>query len=682
MPKKIVCIIAACLIIFSFSGGKSLAQNSLEFISTGLPSVGNGPTLSAQTITFYNNIPFNGSSYYPNYITATFSLSNQQYLSNVISPGAGTCMGASTSSSSTAASSAIFNRMDNDSGPNDNMFASTISGVGGINVTLNHSVKFYSSVNFLQMINAPTTGKYYYCDISITFSRPVSDPILHVVGLGGGTGSLGFTTDLELASFSAKSTMVSLSKIAGNSTLGVSGNTILNTSNTFNNSSTSSSASGSILINGEAITTLRFKQYIRGDGVTPVWANANTNRGEVFSLALSVPSYEISGNVFNDGDGLLDNKLDGNKISSIDGAPLFISLLDEASKLITTNAVLTDGNFSITATRSKYYLILTTTPTGSTTSALYPGWLNIDNLAGKGTSFNTRSGKSDLILVAGADIGDVNFSLNKRPNTDNRSQIIPKPVNGVISAGTIARSISGYDFEDGILDNTDTIIIKALPLMGTMSYNNLPVSVSQLITGFNPSLLSFSGIPDDAVSVSFKYAFKDTLGYESRTAATYTLSWEPLHDEIFGKVEAVIANGMLQIGWTTIKEIECDHFDVEISKDSLNYVKIGKVNSQATGGSSLSEINYEFEYADNGALCLSGISMSVVFVLSLFVKRRRAVYFIVLITGLYFFIAAASCSKKDVIPDEKKSCNFSVRIAHVDEDGVKTYSFIAPVIKK
>lgn len=682
MPKKIVCIIAACLIIISFSGGKSLAQNSLEFILSSLPSTGNGPTTNDQVVTLYNNMPFNGVAYYPSYITATFSLSNQQYTSGSISPGAGTVMGSSTSNTPIAATYAIFTRMDGHSGPTDNMFSSTITGSGGIDVTTNQAVRFFSSVNFLHAANAATNGRYYYCDISITFSKPVSDPILHVVGLGGGFGSLGYTTDLELVSFNAKSTALSFSKISGNSILGVSGNTIFNSSPTYNSSSTSLSASGSILINGEGITSVKFKQYIKGDGKATQWSNATGNAGEVFMLGLSVPSYEISGNVFNDGDGLLDNKLDGNKISSIDGAPLFISLLDEAGKLITTNAVLTDGNFSITTTRSKYYLILTTTPTGSTTSALYPGWLNIDNLAGKGTSFNTRFGKSDLILVAGADIGDVNFSLNKRPNTDNRSQIIPKPVNGVISAGTIARSISGYDFEDGILDNTDTIIIKALPLMGTMSYNNFPVSVSQLITGFNPSLLSFSGIPDDAVSVNFKYAFKDTLGYESRTAATYTLSWEPLHDEIFGKVEAVIANGMLQISWTTIKEIACDHFDVEISKDSLNYVKIGKVNSQATGGSSLSEINYEFEYADTGALCLSGISMSVVFVLSLFVKRRRAVYFIVLITGLYFFIAAASCSKKDVITDEKKSCNFSVRIAHVDKDGVKTYSFIAPVIKK
>jgi len=679
MRKNHIYPIAAYFILMPFLCSKSLAQNSLEFISTGLPSAGNGPTLNAQTITFYNNIPFNGHSYYPNYITATFSLSNQQYISNAISPGAGTSMGASTSSSSTASGSAIFNRMDSHSGPTDDLFASTVTGSGGINCTVNHAIRLYSSVNFLQAINAPTTGKYYYCDITITFSKPISDPILHVVGLGGGSGALGFTTDLELAAFSAKSTAVSLSKISGNALLGVLGKTILNTSATFNSSSTSLSASGSVLINGEGITSLRFKQYIRGDGATSQWGNASANSGEVFLLGLSVPSNEISGSVFADGDGLLDNKIDGDRIHLIDGAPLFITLLDETNKIITSKPISVGGDYSVTTTRGKYFLVLTGTQAGSTTSSILPEWLHLSNIAGKGNSFNTTSGKSELIPVSGSDIDQVNFSLNRRPVTHHKNQTILKPVNNAIPAGEVARKVSGYDFEEGALDNRDTVVIKTLPVNGTMLYNSLPVNTGQLITAFNPSLLSFSNIADNATSISFNYSFKDTLGYESRTSASYTLIWDKLSEEFFGKVEAFIVNGMLQIDWTTIKEIDCDHFDVEVSKDSINFVKIGSVNSKVTGGNSLSETDYSFELADAGPLYASGISLGILFVLTLFVRRRKTPYFMVFATGLFLFVI--SCSKKDIVQEEKK-VDLLVRIAHVDKDGVKTYSIAAPVLEK
>jgi hypothetical protein len=148
-------------------------------------------------------------------------------------------------------------------------------------------VALYNSVDGFIDANGNTTigltDKTYMGNLTITFSQPVNNPMLHVVGLGGqyvysteiptGSGTIvnyahGFTTEYELVTSG-----ISLSKISGNSALSVTSNEILNTATnlgspttpTLINGLTRQAATGSIEIKGIGITTVTFKIYMRGD---------------------------------------------------------------------------------------------------------------------------------------------------------------------------------------------------------------------------------------------------------------------------------------------------------------------------------------------------------------------------------------------------------------------------------
>src|SRR5207244_1155017 len=126
--------------------------------------------------------------------------------------------------------------------------------------------------------------------LTLSFSKAVSNPILHIAGLGGTVGDLGITTELELVSKD-----VTLSKLSGNSNLDVKGNQIINTAPTPDASSRTGAASGSIQATGNEITTLVFNVYLKGDGAAPGWEKVNQYNGDRWLISASLNSANVSG---------------------------------------------------------------------------------------------------------------------------------------------------------------------------------------------------------------------------------------------------------------------------------------------------------------------------------------------------------------------------------------------------
>jgi Malectin domain len=289
-------ILLSTISLCVFSPQFIFAQSSVKFIGTSSGPSTSGPTTTQQAITFYKD----ASTPSTPPITATFSYSNQQFSQtegNPTVPGMtfGTVsqfLSSSNPANNTAGSSPTYDLMNVISGPsNSNFTACSACGTGtGIDVTTNRAVALFNSTDaFIDGAGnstIPFTARTYMGDLTITFSQPVNNPMLHVVGLGGfynyftevpkGSGSfvyynIGFTTELDLVTSG-----IALSKKSGNSPLLVSATSIQNgatqygpaTSATVVTGVTRQAATGTIVIEGFGITTVTFKLYLKGDGGT------------------------------------------------------------------------------------------------------------------------------------------------------------------------------------------------------------------------------------------------------------------------------------------------------------------------------------------------------------------------------------------------------------------------------
>jgi hypothetical protein len=262
------------------------AQVITQFIGTsGCPTY-NGDTSNPVVVQFNKTTTVPSSPL----ITATFSYSNQQFLSSEGNPNTpGSTFGSNTSTGGTAVSEnlspnqPVYDLMNVISTPLNNMFTATsTSATGtGIAVTTNRAVALYNTADAL--IDAtgnsafPLNVRVWFSDLTITFSQPVTNPMLQIVGLGGQffyqTNStvfynIGYSTELVMQSG------ISMTKKSGNTSMAIVGDTIRNTSTNFGvnsqgatiNGILRNAASGTIQLNGTGITSVTFRVYLKGDG--------------------------------------------------------------------------------------------------------------------------------------------------------------------------------------------------------------------------------------------------------------------------------------------------------------------------------------------------------------------------------------------------------------------------------
>lgn len=133
----------------------------------------------------------------------------------------------------------------------------------------------------------------------------------------------------------------------------------------------------------------------------------------------------------------------------------------------------------------------------------------------------------------------------------------------------------------------------------------------------------------------------------------------------------------LQVKWTTLSETNNAYFDIELSKNAVDFTSIGQVKSQANEGNSDSAISYEFKVAASGAALLGG-GILLLLTGACFKGRRRLMLALMVAIGMSAVVV--SCTKEDA-QSISYDQDIYVRIKQVDKDGAYRYSKTVKVIK-
>lgn len=726
--------ICSFLFLF-FTSLVSFGQGTLKFEKEGGPAA-KGPSATDQVV----NLSYGDGAVYAPKTTVTFKLSNQQFSAiegNTRVPGL--TFGATINDGGNAIPGAPIYPALNYIGNARNTDYATGGAKPGIDVATDYGINLFPTSDALISSDSrsayPINRDVYYGDLTISFSRPVTNPILHFAGMGGWFGYTVSSNDIYYVlgysgQFELTNTGYTLSRLSGSTYFAVDNNKTIRNSATrigddtrggtvdIKDQSTGYSttvrnvtryaASGSVKVNGDNITTLTFKVYLHPDGGmitnsngtvvsgaggrTPRCSSGSNDpdglnpmvNGDNLLLSTSLTTYSISGNVFNDANGLTDNTVNG---TGTNAGGLNAVLIDAGTNtVVAVVPVNADGTyqFNNAALPGDYAIAITTataTPGNTPPAVILPkGWV------ATGEHLGTDAGNDGLpdgiltgITLSNTNLTQANFGIERTPVAENVEQTIPIPLKNIIPIGSLSTPVRGSDPEDGTMGNGNTLVITKLPTNSTLFYNNKAVTAGQVIPDFNPLLLSFTDLQGGAMLTSFEYTFVDAANQKG-VPATYTVKWDSALPVTFKTVDAYFDNGQLVVNWSTVMEKDNDHFEVELSRDGTTFTAIGTLSSKAPGGNSDNELSYSFTKAAGSAASLAGLGIFALgMALSVFPGKKKL--WAGLSSMVMIVLFTVSCSKKEAITTEQTG-PFFVRIAQINKDGTKEVSKIVQVTER
>ncbi|RYF69424.1 MAG: hypothetical protein EOO39_17550, partial [Cytophagaceae bacterium] len=532
---------------------QSFAQNELELSSGSFTTNPNGPnpnttvtaaTTITQALTLLQNTTGTTFRPYTTPITVSVSLSDQVYLAIVggggttTSTGAGLSFGTSQGTTSKAAvPTTVYSLMSAVGSGTNAQFTSNPAGPSGtgIDVATNYAFTLFTAAEALPATSV--SARNDFGTMTVTFSQPVTNPVLDFVGLGGQNGTEGFSTEFTLTSVGGPAS-VALSKLSGSNELVVSGNQINNqgSGGTLAAACGTGGACGSVLVTGTNITSLTFRVYLRGDGKGTSYTGTTVYTGDRWLLGVSLQSpFSLSGTVFDDADGLTNNTIDGTPINTTAGStpstPLYAYLTDASSATATILAsalVSSSGTYSFSAANANPRVILSTTPPGSLTLApaasLPTNWTTIAEGTAAGGD-GTPDGTTSLTLTtASPTASNVNFAIDQRPSGTNYTAANQINPGGTTTVNVPTAAFTGTDPEDGTYAPglTGRRVGLGPATNGTLYYNGTAVTSSTVISGFNPSLVTLDPA-DGVVTATFPYTVYDNALVPSATSNTISM---------------------------------------------------------------------------------------------------------------------------------------------------------------
>lgn len=569
----------------------------------------------------------------------------------------------------------IIGEYGGNGGPTNAMFTSNPTATGaqlgtGINVAnastanLNGAVEVFTTAQALYNNPAyPVGSRVYFGDLVLTFNQPVKNPVIHIAGLGGSYRYLPsgapntpanylstfFSTELELSTPGLTSTLLS-----GNQFITVSGNNILNNNDVNPNGGSIidptefinnlGAATGSVRING-TVQTLVYRVYLQGGTASQfAWSAPGTAvsgpaaprdpfTGDIWYVAASYdkPALQvITGNVFNDADGLTDNNVaktltsvgpvDNPKTNA--GGLVYANLLNSAGNVVASQLVAANGTFLFDNVPVGTYTVQLTanssagtyaTPAAPPATILPSGWENTGefNGSGAGSDGSVNGLSAPIVVAAGVIISDINFGIERLPDSKPLTDTITTPLVGetlTLNTPGVGRFgdlpvLAGSDPEDQPIEGVLTgksVKFTSLATVGVsntpaiLRYNGIDITLNQVIPNFNPALLTvFLQNQWVGQGLKFTYAFVDAAGKPDPSPALYWLKWS------FGALPIDLSSFTVnknectaKLNWKTSTEISGERFEIEVSTTTNPvYTVAGSVSASGVSGTS-----YQYSY--------------------------------------------------------------------------------------
>lgn len=273
------------------------------------------------------------------------------------------------------------------------------------------------------------------------------------------------------------------------------------------------------------------------DGVTNVVIPYVTVDAAGFSSATAtatVPfaaSFSLSGNVFNDVNGLTDSKVNG---TGTNAGGLFANLLDSSNNVVASVAVAADGIYSFAGVGVGTYTVQISTNAGTVGSAapvktLPSGWVNTGEFRGTPTT-NGNDNTIDGLLpvtISNANVANANFGIEQRPTANDNTTASQNNFGGTNSGTVPPTTFTATDPAGGVVaniritrfpSNADSITIN-----GTL-YTSTTFPVAGVIVptnaAGNPTQPILVDPFDGNVTVGILYGAIDNAGIESVSPAT------------------------------------------------------------------------------------------------------------------------------------------------------------------
>jgi len=264
----------------------------------------------------------------------------------------------------------------------------------------------------------------------------------------------------------------------------------------------------------------------------------STNTG---TAVLNLTGLTVSGNIYDDANGLTDNTVNKNGTTLNNATGINAVLVNTATNTVAASTGVTmtsgGGTYSFSGVDAGSYYVMLTTNTATIGSAppavaLPAGWVNTgENIGTAAGNDGTVDGKLTIGAIS-ANTTNVNFGIEKTPTANAVTGSTQSNPGGT---GTVTvPTLTGSDPEDQATSGTlsgDVIVITTLPSNGTLYYNGTAAIAGQVISGYNPTLLTVD--PNDGISsLTFTYQYTDNAGQKS-AAATVTM---PFNSTISGTV--------------------------------------------------------------------------------------------------------------------------------------------------
>ena len=215
-----------------------------------------------------------------------------------------------------------------------------------------------------------------------------------------------------------------------------------------------------------------------------------------YFFGISKNKISISGTLFNDANGLTDNLVNGTPIGKIGGETVYGYLVDSTGKVVrrtTLNPATGAYIFPDADMFTNYSLRLSTVsvnlgdtpPTEAIGNLVAGNWMPTGeaygsyNAAGTGTRIGAPI-CAISVTTASVNVTDVNFGVERLPESDNR--VINYLRNDPDIKYDITGGLTGSDPEDGGLGAGKTYKITQLPFGSVLFYNNIAVTLNQVIT--------------------------------------------------------------------------------------------------------------------------------------------------------------------------------------------------------